>query len=75
MEYEQRVIINFLFKEEADARQIAERLRANFMKMPTRCVRSNFGLQICDEVEKTFTTSPGQEDLQHKILQPKSQNS
>jgi hypothetical protein len=30
MEDEQRVIIKFLFNEGADARQIAERLRAQF---------------------------------------------
>jgi hypothetical protein len=30
MEYEQRVIIKFLFNEGPDARQIAERLRAQF---------------------------------------------
>jgi transposase len=30
MEYEQLVIIKFLFNEGADARQIAERLRARF---------------------------------------------
>jgi hypothetical protein len=30
MEYEHRVIIKFLFNEGADARQIAERLRAQF---------------------------------------------
>jgi transposase len=30
MEYERRVIIKFLFNEGADARQIAERLKAQF---------------------------------------------
>jgi hypothetical protein len=30
MEYDQRVIINFLWNEEADARQIADRLQAQF---------------------------------------------
>jgi hypothetical protein len=32
IEYEQRVIIKFLFNEGDDARQIAERLRAQFHK-------------------------------------------
>jgi hypothetical protein len=76
MEYEQRVIIEFLFNEGADARQIAERLRAQFhgdayaLPMDYRI----FVLQNCDEVEKTFTTSPGRKDLQQKIFQPKSKN-
>jgi hypothetical protein len=30
MEYERRVIVKFLFNEVADARQIADRLRAQF---------------------------------------------
>jgi hypothetical protein len=74
MEYEQRVIIKFLFNEGADARQIAERLRAQFHEMRRRCLRSNFGLYNCDRVEKTFTTSAGREDLQQNIFQPKSKN-
>jgi hypothetical protein len=70
---EQRVIIKFLFKEGADARQIAERLRAQFHE-DAYALRSKFGLQNRAEVEKTFTTNPGREELPQKILQPKSKN-
>jgi hypothetical protein len=53
MEYEQRVIIKFLFNEGVDARQMAQKLRAQFYK-------DAYGLRT---VQFCITELRGREDL------------
>jgi transposase len=72
MEYEQDVIIKFLFNEGADTRQIAERLTAPFHEDPyTRCM-VQFWITELRRGQKDFlgeprTGKPSAENLPTKI--------
>jgi hypothetical protein len=70
MDYAQRVIIKFLFNDGLDAHQIAEKLKAQFSEDPDSLRVVQFRLTRCDEVEKTFTTSPGREDPRWTVYPP-----
>jgi hypothetical protein len=79
MEYEQRVIIQFLFNKEADALQIAERLRTQFHEY-AYALRT---VQFCitelrrgreDLHDEPRTGSPSAKNLPNKIQELLNEN-
>jgi hypothetical protein len=75
MEYDQRVIVKFLWNEEADARDIANRLqtdfRHNLLNMLINFEQFNSGLQRYGSVVKTCMMTFAPEDLRLMILMRK----
>jgi hypothetical protein len=71
MEYDQRVIIRFLWNEGIDAHKIRHRFQAYFCKHDYALERFDSGLQRYGSVVKTSMMKFAPEDLLWMILMPK----